>query len=153
MKNILIFLLYVLSFQMVSAQITMAEKADWQPIGKLKSLGMTKASLEYALSSRDTIYLLFMKDFTDRGENAESNYFSIRFNGVDDTFDKFYQLLKSFFLDQNRNKNYSQSFRLGEEMVYLQHSMLITGKGVKLSTKEGYFNFSKGDIDKLFNKK
>ena len=154
MKKILIFLLFVLSFQIIDAQITMAEKADWKPVGKLKSLGSTMASLEYIESGRDTTYLLFMKDFTKRGENAESHFFSIRFDGVDDTFEKFYQLLKSFFLDENRNnKNYTQSFRLGDQMVYLQHCLLITGKGVKLSTKEGYINLSKGDIEKLFNKK
>lgn len=131
----------------------MAEKADWKPVGKLKSLGSTIASMEYNVSGRDTIYLLFMKDFTKRGENAESQFFSIKFNGVENTVEKFYQLLKSFFLDENRkNKNYTQSFRLGDQMVYLQHYLLVTGKGVKLSTKEGYINLSKGDIDKLFGR-
>jgi len=154
MKNLLISFFLALNFQLMDAQITMAEKADWKPIGKMRSLGSTIASLEYRVSGRDTTYLLFMKDFTRRGEDAESQYFSIRFNGIDNTLDTFYQLLKSFFLDGNRNdKNYTQSFRLGEQMVYLQHSLLITGKGVKLSTKEGYINLSKGDIEKLFNKK
>lgn len=154
MKIIMIWLLCALSFQMLNAQITMAEKADWKPIGKLKSLGSTIASLEYRESGRDTTYLLFMRDFTKRGENAETQFFSIKFNGVDNTLGTFYQLLKSFFLDENRsNKNYNQTFRLGDQMVYLQHCSLITGKGVMLTTKEGYINLSKGDIDKLFNKK
>ncbi len=138
---------------MVNAQIAMTEKTDWKPIGKLKSLGSTIASLEYRESGHDTTYLLLMRDFTRRGDNAETQFFTIKFNGVDNTLDTFYKLLKSFFLEENRtNKNYNQTFRLGDQMVYLQHSFLITGKGVMLSTKEGYINLSKGDIDKLFNK-
>jgi len=154
MKNILIFFFFLLSFQIADAQITMAEKADWKPVGKLKSLGSTIASLEYKESGRDTTYLLLMRDFTRKGDNAETQFFTIKFNGVDNTLDTFYQLLKSFFLEENRNnKNYNQTFRLGDQMVYLQHCLLITGKGVMLTTKEGYINLSKGDIDKLFNKK
>ena len=154
MKIAIIFFFCVLSFQFADAQITMAKKADWKPIGKLKSLGSTIASLEYRESGRETIYFLFMRDFTRRGENAETQFFSITFNGVDDTFEMFYELLKSFFLDENRNnKNYNQTFRLGDHMVHLQHCWLITGKGVMLSTNEGYINLSKGDIEKLFNKK
>lgn len=154
MKIAIIFFFCVLSFQMVDAQITMAEKADWKLVGKLKSLGSTIASLEYRESGRDTTYLLLMRDFTRRGDNAELQFFTIKFNGVDNTLETFYQLLKSFFLEENRkNKNYNQTFRLGDQMVYLQHNLLITGKGVMLSTKEGYINLSKGDIEKLFNKK
>jgi len=154
MKTVLFFFFYLLSFQMVDAQITMAEKADWKLLGKLKSLGTTLASLQYIESGRDTTYFLLMKDFTKRGDNAEAQYFSITFSGIDNTLEKFYQLMQSFFTEENRkNKNYIQSFRLGEQMVYLQHCILIIGKGVRLGTKEGYINLSKGDVGKLFNKK
>lgn len=154
MIRILLCFLCVISFHIAGAQITMTEKADWKPIGKLKTLGSTKASLEYRLSGRDTLYFLFMKDFTKRGEKAESQFFSIKFKGVDDTFEKLYDLLKSFFLGENRkNKKYTQTFRLGDQMVNLQHYLLVTGKGVMLSTKEGYINLSEGDIDKLFGKR
>lgn len=153
MKNIILFFFCTISFQSVEAQITMAEKADWQPFGKIKSLGSTIALLEYREWGRDTTYLLFMRDFTRQGDNAELQYFSITFNGADNTLDKFYQLLKSFFLNENRGKKYSQTFRLGDQMVHLQHTLLVTGKGVRLTTNEGYINLSKGDIDKLFNKK
>lgn len=154
MGRVLLCVLFAISFHVAGAQITMAQKADWKPIGKLKTLGSTKASLEYQLTGRDTIYFLFMKDFTKRGEKAEPHYFSVKFNGVDDTFQKFYELLKSFFLDENRkNKKYTQTFRLGDKMVNLQHQLLVTGKGVMLTTKEGYINLSEGDIDKLFGKR
>ncbi|MEO6254406.1 MAG: hypothetical protein ABIO79_13930 [Ferruginibacter sp.] len=153
MIRILISILFVVGSHIAAAQITMAEKVDWKPIGKLRPLGTMKASLEYSVSGRDTIYFLFMKDFTNRGEKAESKFFSIKFNGIDNTFEKFYQLLKSFFLDENRGNSYTQAFRLGDQMVYLQHTLLVTGKGVKLSTKVGDITLSEGDIDKLFGKR
>ena len=55
MIRILLCFLSVISFNIAVAQITMAEKADWIPIGKLKTLGSTKASLEYMLSGSDTV--------------------------------------------------------------------------------------------------
>ena len=48
MIRILLCFLFVASFHIANAQITMAEKADWKPIGKLKTLGSIKASLEYS---------------------------------------------------------------------------------------------------------
>ena len=125
----------------------MTKKADWISIGKLKKIGSTKASLKYRLTCSDTVYFLFMKNFTKREEKVESHFFGVKFSGIDDTFEKFYELLKSFFLDENRkNKNYSQTFRLGEKMVNLQHYPVIKGKGIMVSTNEGY-------IDKLFGKR
>lgn len=153
MKRILPCILFLISFHIADAQITMAEKVEWKTIGKLKPLGSTKATLEYHASGRDTTYLLFMKDYTKRGEKAESQYFSVKFKGIDNTFETLYSLLKSFFLDENRKNSYTQSFRLGNQMVYLQHYLVVTGKGVKLSTNDGYITFSEGDIDKLFGKK
>ena len=103
--------------------------------------------MEYRLSSNDTVYFLAMKNFTKREEKAESHFFGVKFSGIDDTFEKFYELLKSFFLKENRkNKNYSQTFKLGEKKVNLQYFPLITGKGIMVSTNEGY-------IDKLFGKR
>ncbi len=153
MIRIILCVLCVTIFHIAAAQITMAEKVEWKTIGKLKPLGSTKATLEYHASGRDTTYLLFMKDFTKRGEKAETQFFSIKFKGIDNTFETLYSLLKSFFLDENRRNSYTQSFRLGNQMVYLQHYVLVTGRGVKLSTNDGYITLSEGDIDKLFGKK
>ena len=130
-----------------NAQITMAETAEWTTIGQLKPLGSLKAKMEYRVSGNDTIYFLFVKDFTKR---EEPHYFGVKFRSTDNTFSKLYELLKSFFLDENRGKNYTKTFRLGEDMVNLQHQLLVTGKGVRFTTREGYINFSEKDIDKLF---
>jgi len=144
-------ILYLLTFLVTTAthaQLTEKETGNWQPVGKLKFGGITKASLEYQHTGRDTTYLLFVKDFR---EQPKDNYFSIQFKNTDGTFSKLYTILKSFFLPENkRNKNYSRTFQLGNATVNVSHKILITGRGIMFYTKEGYANWSEKDIDKLF---
>ena len=143
--------LYLVTFLVTTAthaQLTEKETGNWQPVGKLKFAGITKASLEYQDIGRDTTYLLFVKDFR---EQPKDNYFSIRFNNTDGTFSKLYTILKSFFLPENKkNKNYSRTFQLGNVTVNVSHKILITGRGIMFYTREGYANWSEKDIDKLF---
>jgi hypothetical protein len=40
----------------------MSEAQTWTTIGELKSLGLTKAKMEYKNQGMDTSYMLFMKD-------------------------------------------------------------------------------------------
>jgi hypothetical protein len=147
------FLQFVLSFTMLqlTAQIKMADKADWYPVGQVKSIGTLIAKMEYSLTGTDTTYFLLMKDFK---KQQEVNYFSLRFQSTGNACAQFYQLLKSFFEDANRqNKDYMQTFTLGNTGVNLQHCTLIAKHGVRLTTKEGYINFSEKDIDELFGKR
>ena len=133
------------------AQIEMASTAKWSTMGEVRRLGQTQAKMEYRTEGSDTLYFLLMKDFK---KQLETNYFSINFRGTGNTFTIFYNLLQSFFIDDNRkNSDYMQTFRLGETGVNLQHCTLIGQHGVRLTTKEGYINLSKKDIDKLFGKR
>lgn len=133
------------------AQIKMADNADWYLVGEVRSLGTTLAKMEYINSGNDTTYFLLMKDFK---KQQEVNYFSVKFKGTGNAFSQFYELLKSFFADDNRkNKNYMQTFTLGTEGVNLQHCTLIAKHGVRLTTRDGYINLSEKDIDKLFGKR
>jgi hypothetical protein len=151
MKKLFIALLMFFITACAKAQIQMASNAKWETIGEVKSIGRTLAKLEYRIAGADTLYFLLMKDFT---KQEETNYFSINFNGTGNTFNLFYNLLISFFANENRqNKNYMQTFKLGETGVNLQHTSLIGRHGVRLTTKEGYINLSEKDIDKLFGKK
>lgn len=133
------------------AQIKMAENAEWNLVGQVRSLGTTIAKMEYSSNGNDTAYFLLMKDFT---KQQGTNYFSVKFKGTGNAFSRFYELLKSFFTDDNRkNKNYMQTFTLGAEGVNLQHCTLIAKHGVRLTTRDGYINLSEKDIDKLFGKR
>jgi len=133
------------------AQIQMAGNENWETIGQIKRLGTTIAKLEYRTEGSDTLYFLLMKDFT---KQRETNYFSIKFRGTGNTFGTLYNLLMSFFNEENSaNKNYMQTFTLGQTGVNLQHVSLIAQHGVRLTTKEGYVNLSEKDIGKLFGKR
>lgn len=136
---------------LATAQIKMAEQAEWTVIGEVKSLGTTIAKFEYNAADTDTVYFLLMKDFK---KQEEVNYFSMKFKGRGNACSQFYQLLKSFFIKDNKaNKNYMQTFTLGETGVNLQHCTLIAKHGLRLTTKEGFINLSEKDIDKLFGKR
>lgn len=129
----------------------MAENTNWETLGQVKSLGSLIAKLEYHVDKTDTTWFLLMKDFTRR---QEVNYFSIKFHSQGNALLVFYELLLSFFDDSNRNnKSYMQTFTLGSTGVNLQHCTLIATHGVRLTTRDGYINLSKKDIEKLFGKR
>lgn len=135
---------------MANAQLQELETGGWSVIGHIKRVGTTIAKMEYKASGADTAYNLLMKDFT---KQAETNYFSLGFRSTGSSFERFYQLLKSFFLPGNKSKSYMKTFRLGNDQVNLQHIALIGSKGVRLTTTEGYINLSEKDIDKLFGRR
>jgi hypothetical protein len=144
-------IIIVLAAFAVPAQLKIADKADWNMKGQVKSVGMLIAKLEYSITEGDTTWFLLMKDFK---KQEEVNYFSIRFQSTGNACTQLYELLKSFFTDKNRaNKNYMQTFTLGNAGVNLQHCALIAKHGVRLTTREGYINFSEKDIDKLFGRR
>lgn len=133
-----------------TAQIEERTPADWQLIGRLHFGGITKAKMEYIANGSDTTYNLFIKDVR---EQPKDNYFSISFKNTDDTYEKLYTILKSFFLRENRkNKKYSRTFTLGNTGVNVQHYLLITGHGIMFYTHDGYTYWSENDVDKLFGK-
>jgi hypothetical protein len=151
MKSIiLVTTVFLFSFAAM-AQIEISEPGAWTTIAELKTLGLTKAKMEYKNHGRDTTYMLFMKDVR---KQPEKNYFAVHFKGTDDTFNKFYDVLKSFFIAENRkNKKYMKTFKLGSDFVNIQHYRLITSPGIMFSTNEGHTYFSEKDIDKLFGKR
>ena len=151
MKNIILTTAVCFVSYAAIAQIEMSEAQTWTTIGELKSLGLTKAKMEYKNQGMDTSYMLFMKDVRKHPEN---NYFAVHFKGTDDTFNKLYDVLKSFFVAENRkNRKYTKTFKLGSDFVNIQHYRLITSPGIMFSTNEGYTYFSEKDIDKLFGKR
>lgn len=145
-KIILLTTLFLLHFAAI-AQLDEREPADWKVIGRLKFGGITKAKLQYTNTGADTLYMLFIKDVR---EQPKDNYFSITFRNVDDTYARLYSILKSFFLDENKKSSYSRSFKLGDTGVNVQHHLLVTGRGIMFTTKDGYTYWSEKDIDKLF---
>ena len=131
-------------------------KTNWTTVGELKWLANTKASLKYFVSGNDTSYLLYLQD-DEKLKNSRDmtvrKYFSIRFSGIDDTLGKLYDLLMSFFNGENRqNKNLEKIFRLGNEMVHIQHYPKLMGSAIMLSTKENHIIFTQKELTKLFGR-
>jgi hypothetical protein len=147
MKNIFLITALMIAFA-TNAQLVEKQAGNWQPIGKLKFGGITKASMEYLNTGSDTTYLLFVKDFR---EQPKDHYFSIKFKNTGGTYSQLYTILKSFFLPGNKkNKTYVRTFDLGNTVVNVSHKRLITSRGIMFFTKDGYANWSEKDIDKLF---
>lgn len=150
MKRCLCLVIFCIGCSIAFAQLEERETKQWMTIGALKTLGQTKAELQYIVTSADTTYMLLMKDFG----REQPHYFSVTFKGIDETLAKFYTILKSFFTGEHRSeKNYMKTFTLGTTPVNLQRQGLITGKGIRLTTTDGYINLSEKDIDKLFGKR
>jgi hypothetical protein len=150
MKRIIIITITFLVSSVLYAQLEEKTAGDWQTIGQLKFGGIIKAKLEYTASGNDTTYFLLIKDVR---EQPKDNYFSITFKNIDGTFEKFYTILKSFFLEENKkNRNYSRTFKLGNKGVSIHYHLLITGRGIRFTTSDGYTYWSEKDIEKLFGK-
>lgn len=165
MKNIttvyrfplLMLLSFLYSFASV-AQIQEIEsgKTEWTTVGEIKWLANTKASLKYFVSSNDTTYLLYLQDeekLKNSRDMTVKKYFSIRFSGVDNTAGKLYDMLTSFFnVDNAKDKKKQKIFRLGNEMVHIQHYPKLMGSAIMFSTKENHILFTEKELKKLFGK-
>lgn len=157
-KGTILLLLGVLYSNHSSAQLQEVEPSNiqWTTVGQLKWLSNTKASLKYYINREDTTYLLYLQDeqkLKDNNDMAVRKYFSIRFRGVDNTAGKLYDLLVSFFSEENRqNKKLEKIVRLGEEMVHIQHYPKLTTKAIMFSTKENHIVFTEKELKKLFNR-
>jgi len=131
-------------------------KTNWTTVGEIKWLANTKASLKYFVSKTDTTYLLYMQDEEKLKNNRDmtvTKHFSIRFNGIGNTTGNLYNLLTSFFADENRkNKKLEKIFTLGNEMVHVQHYPKLTGHAIMFSTKENHIVFTQKELKKLFGK-
>ncbi len=157
-KGITLVLFTVLYYNGLKAQLqeTTGSGTQWTTVGELKWLSNTKASLKYTASLRDTVYLLSLQD-EQKLQNSRGStvyqYFSIRYNGVDNTTEKLYQLLISFFADENRkNKDYEKTFRLGNEAVLVRHYPKLIATTISFSTTKNTILFTEKEVKKLFGK-
>ena len=131
-------------------------KSNWITVGELKWLANTKASLRYFVSRNDTTYLLYLQD-DEKLKNSRDmtvrKYFSVQFSGVDNTAEKLYDLLTSFFNGENsKDKKAEKIFRLGSEMIHVQHYPKLLGSAIMFSTKENHIVFTEKELRKLFGR-
>lgn len=141
-----------------SGQISEIEpsKTNWITVGEIKWLGGTRASLKYFVIKEDTTFMLYLQDdqkLKNSRDMSVTKNFSIHFNGNNNTVGKLYDLLTSFFTDENRkNKKLEKVFSLGDQMVYVQHYPKLTAAAILFSTKENHIAFTERELKKLFGK-
>lgn len=135
-----------------SAQLTehAVSKENWKVYGKVKSIGVSKATLEYKVNASDTSFFLLLED-----ERKElKNFFSIGFSSRGNTLQELYSILISFFEKENwNNEDYMKSFTLGETKVRVYKAPgLIQLKTITISTDKGRMRLTRNEINPLFNR-
>jgi hypothetical protein len=109
-----------------------------------------KAELYYTVKGTDTTYRLRYIPLAHLGGRF---YKTIEFSSVDNTLQKLYVILKSFFTDEHkRSKKYLVSFDLGNSHVTAYNQKNIGGNQVKLWTNQGEVYLDERQVDKLFGK-
>lgn len=133
-----------------AAQITTPMKAaSMVPIGKIEIKGVFIAQLSYYAKNVDTTYSL---QFHNQKYTEINDIQSIVFAGVDNACGQLYTVLKSAFLEENKNKDYMVVFKLGDNKVSVSSYKIRGNYGVMFLTDDGYFIYSESQIDKLFGK-
>ena len=154
--TLLLTLLTLLTPMKGKAQLQELEpsKLSWTTVGEVKGLSHTKASLKYLVAGADTTYLLTLQDeqkLKNSRDMTVRKYFSIQFSGQDNTCERLYALLSSFFTKENsRNKSYEKTFRLGNEMILVRHHSTLTAAAIVLATTKNHIVLTKKEVDKLF---
>lgn len=157
-KHLFLLIAMILNGIVSYAQLQEMESsnANWMTVGEVKWLTNTKASLKYFVAKNDTTYLLYMQDEQKLKNNRDMTvrkYFSISYSGVDNTNDKLYELLVSFFNSENRkNKKLEKIFTLGNQLVLVQHYPKLTTSAILFSTKENHIVFTEKELNKLFGR-
>jgi len=150
MKKLLVTLAFATSAMFASAQIQTIETNEVKTVGRLKTGGILRCELTYVADGTDTTYML---SFIDSRYRVLKELRHISFNGADNTLNTFYSILKSFFTDNNKkNKDYTQQFKLGKDLITVKGSKSFGVYGANIYYDGSYFGMTEKDIDKVFGK-
>lgn len=149
MRTLYLTLLVLISF-VVNAQIEVKQTPKWTTVGKVKN-GMTYvAELQYMIEDKDTTYMVLYNNFKYQ---HITDIQSIVFANDDNTVQKFYDILKTFFSEENKkNKDYTINLKLGDSDVRLYNTRVMGVTSVSIYTDKGYFGITEKQLDKLFGK-
>lgn len=136
----------------LQAQIQMADSSDaLKSIGKAKRSGLMIAELMYKVDAdNDTSYAIVYK-------NAEYETLTdiqhITFDGGGEVLNQLYQVLKSFFTEENKkNKDYKKQFTLGTQDLLVSSHKIMGSTVISIRPDKGYFELTEKELDKLFGK-
>jgi len=120
-------------------------------IGEIRKLGFPTATLTQSVTTADTSYTLRYRDM----QNWDADkYYDITFKATPEELETIYRAFASVHSQENqKNKSYSIQFTLGQTPVTVKN---YTYSGVvmcEVRTPDGYFQLTKGQVQKLFGKK
>lgn len=149
MKILIAILLLTIS-QALKAQIEVKQASKAVTVGKVKSGSALIAEMSYTVEDNDTLYTII---YNNAEYKTLTDIQAIAFDGQDNTFGKLYDVLKTFFSDENKkNKNYSVSLKLGGKNVTLMNMRVMGITSVMVHGEKGYFYLTEKQVDKLFGK-
>ncbi len=140
-----------LLFMAASSFAQFTETAAYNPDVQIREIGSFRNYLCGAakLSTvRDHEKVSYMLEYHSDMNAKERN--AIHFDGTAETLDALYDLLNSFFLDENKNnENYTRTFRLGETAVICTYF----SNWIEFKTEDGHVLIPERQLNKLFGRK
>lgn len=150
MKIALIFKIMMFLSLTSTSQIEMKKPIKTIKIGEVRQAGTFNCSLEYQIIEKDTVCVLY---YNNAEYTTLTDIQSISFDPDENTIQKLYDALKSFFLKENeKNKDYELSFTLGKTDVTLSHKRTLGITYIMFFTVDGYFYLTQRQVEKLFGK-
>lgn len=119
-------------------------------IGTARSSNSLIAELSYRVYDTDTVYTLIFKNMK---YELLSDYQAIIFHAEGNTLNGLYDVLNSFFNEENKNKkDYQVRFSLGKEDISVSVIKGMGKRSVMFWTDKGYVIFDEKTINKVFGR-
>jgi hypothetical protein len=132
------------------AQIEVQESEKPARVGHFKNGATIGAELTYRINDGDTLYTLL---FNDLEYKYLTEYKSISFDGTGGVVNQLYDVMKTFFSDENKkNKDYKKNLRLGDTNITLMNMKVMGVTSIMFHAKGGYFYLTEKQLNKLFGK-
>ncbi len=117
-------------------------------VGKCKNGAYTQAELSYTIEEKDTLYTLL---YLNQKYSTLTDYVTLTFSEEGGTKNQLYSILKSVFSEENKkNKEYKQSFKLGNDQVIASNYRTMGVTSVMLFTSKGYCFLTESQLEKVF---
>lgn len=148
MKKLILLSGFLLSTVLAFSQIKVQSMEKTTLIGKCD-----RADLSYIAHGKDTTYFI---TFRNAEYTTLSDYKTVEFSGEGNTLSSLYDILMSFFSDQNRkNKEYEVPFMLGDNQMLCKNFRMLGCTSVtfcKVTKPSGFCYLTEGQVKKLFNR-
>ena len=152
-KTLNLFLITIFCFigLKLSAQIQIQTSNSEVIVGKCKNGAYTQAQLSYTIQEdKDTLYAFL---FLNAKFSALTDYQTIQFSGENNAVSDLYNILKSFFTEENKkNKEYKVEFKLGNTQVIASNVRIMGVTSVMIFTTKGYVYLTEKQVEKVFGK-